>query len=564
MDVIKAAVQLGLKAQSTLAVSAEEGCHTYGQLLHSALSLSSEIKSLLHKTRNSDASNGPTSRDAALKSLHDLEGARVGIIAKPCAEFVVGMWATWLCRGIAVPLALSHPEAELLHVLTDADVAVVMGTPDYQTRLLDVAQKCSAQFCLLPQVPSFESHENVLTGALPSVGVFEQVLAQVTGLSAFEDETPGLIIYTSGTTGKPKGVVHTHSGMNAQVKMLTQAWEYSMGDRFLHCLPLHHVHGVFNGLLAPLYAGAMVEFLPKFSVRGVWKTWSDSYSITGPKAANAITVFTGVPTMYAYLLEGYKSMEEDAQKVAALAARQLRLMMCGSSALPQTVMNEWEKLTGHRLLERYGMTEFVMALSNPYHGERKPGTVGRPLPGVQVKIVEDDTSVPGVGELCVKSPSLFKEYWRQPQVTKDSFDEDGYFKTGDSVTMDKDGYYVILGRSSVDILKVGGYKLSALEIEAVLLEHPAIAECAVLGLPDVYYGEAICAVVVLTEKAKSEAMEKSEPALDLPKLQAWAKERLAPYKTPAKLQIWELMPRNAMGKVNKKELKKLLTNENAL
>lgn len=257
--------------------------------------------------------------------------------------------------------------------------------------------------------------------------------------------------------------------------------------------------------------------------------------------------------MYAYLLQGYKSMNEDAQKIAASAAGKLRLMMCGSSALPQPVMSEWERLTGHRLLERYGMTEFMMALSNPYNGERRSGTVGKPLPGVQVKIVEDDASAPGVGELHVKSPSLFKEYWRQPQVTEDSFGEDGYFKTGDSVTMDKDGYYIILGRSSVDILKVGGYKLSALEIEAVLLEHPAISECAVLGLPDEFYGEIIGAIVVFDDQAKSEAA-----VLDLPQLQLWAKERLAPYKIPTRLEIWEAMPRNAMGKVNKKELKNLL------
>lgn len=565
MDVIKAAVHLGSKVQSTLAVSAEDTCHTYAQLLQTALSISTELKTILstqkaHVLEKIDVSNGPKKGSTAPHSFHDFEGARVGIIAKPSAEFVAGIWATWLCRGIAVPLALSYPEAELLHVLTDADVSVVLGTTDYQARLLEVTEKTSSYFCLLPHVPSFEPKEaNGSKATDTNEAPFEQVLAQVTSLSAIEGETPGLIIYTSGTTGKPKGVVHTHSGMNAQVKMLSQAWEYTIEDRFLNCLPLHHVHGLFNGLLAPLYVGAMVEFLPKFSVRGVWKRWSESYPAEGVKGANAITVFTGVPTMYAYLLQGYKGMDEDAQKVATSAAQQLRLMMCGSSALPQPVMNEWEKLTGHRLLERYGMTEFVMALSNPYHGARKAGTVGKPLPGVQVKIVADDAAIPDVGELYVKSPSLFKEYWRKPEVTEDSFGEDGYFKTGDSVTIDKDGYYIILGRSSVDILKVGGFKLSALEIEAVLLEHPSIAECAILGLPDQYYGEVICAVVVLNDQVKSEAIGKADPPLTLPQLQVWAKERLAPYKTPTRLKVWETMPRNAMGKVNKKELKKLLT-----
>lgn len=567
---IKAAVNLGLKAQSTLAVSSEESCHTYGQLLHSAVLLASEIKSLLpvQKTHLSEvrkAVHGTKGPAAAIHYPHDLEAPRVGIIAKPCPEFVAGLWATWLCRGIAVPLALSHPEAELLHVLSDADVALVMSTPDHQSRLRDASQKCAAQFCLLPQVPSCEVEEaQVANGTDESRGQFEQILSEVTSMSTIEGESPGLIVYTSGTTGKPKGAVHTHFGMNAQVKMLSQVWEYTVDDRFLHCLPLHHVHGLFNGLLAPLYSGAMVEFLPKFSVRGVWKKWSDYYPMDGPKAANATTVFTGVPTMYAYLLQGHNSMDEHAKKVAASAARQLRLMMSGSSALPQPVMVDWERLTGHRLLERYGMTEFVMAVSNPYRGERRPGTVGMPLPGVQVKILEDNIDAPGIGELCVKSPSLFTEYWRQPKMTKDAFEEDGYFKTGDSVSIDKDGYFTILGRSSVDILKVGGYKLSALEIEATLLEHPAIEECAVVGLPDLYQGEAVCAVVVVAEKAKSEAKVNFEPPLDLPKLQAWSKERLAPYKMPTKLQIREAMPRNAMGKVNKKELKSLLMGDATL
>eukprot|EP00250_Pteridium_aquilinum_P019685 c24533_g1_i3 orf=486-2168(-) len=559
MDVIKAAVQLGSKAHSTIAVSAEESAYSYLQLLQAALSISSELKTIIasqkaHTSETSVASNGPMNGCSAAH----FEGPRVGIVAKPSAEFVAGMWATWLCRGIAVPLALSYPESELLHVLTDAEVSIVLGTPDHEARLSEASQKASSHFFLLPPVNRFEEASDlkpVDTDEFSSL----QMLDQITSLSTIEGTTPGLIVYTSGTTGKPKGVVHTHSGMNAQVKMLSEAWEYTSDDRFLHCLPLHHVHGLFNGLLAPLYAGAMVEFLPKFSVTGVWQRWSESYPSEGVKGKYATTVFTGVPTMYAYLLQGYKKMNGDAQKVAAAAARQLRLMMCGSSALPVTVMTEWEALTGHRLLERYGMTEFVMALSNPYHGARKAGTVGKPLPGVEVKIVEDDPAVPGVGELCVKSPSLFQEYWRQPKVTEDSFRDDGYFKTGDAATIGNDGYYIILGRSSVDIMKVGGFKLSALEIEAVLLEHPSIAECAVLGLPDVYYGEVICVVAVLSDHAKSEVAGKAEPPLSLSQLQEWAKERMAPYKAPSRLEIWETLPRNALGKVNKKELKKLLT-----
>ncbi|CAN6456541.1 unnamed protein product [Victoria cruziana] len=234
-----------------------------------------------------------------------------------------------------------------------------------------------------------------------------------------------------------------------------------------------HVHGLVNALFAPLYAGSVVEFMPKFSVRGIWQRFRESYPKDGNKADDAITVFTGVPTIYTRLLQGYGAMDSDLQLASASAARQLRLMMCGSSALPYPVMQQWENITGHRLLERYGMTEFVMAISNPLKGVRKGGTIGKPLPRVQVKIIAEDGSDSGTadaGELCVKSPSLFKEYWKLPEVTKESFVDGGFFKTGDTVKVDEDGYYIILGRSSADIMKVGGYKLSALEIEAVLFE----------------------------------------------------------------------------------------------
>ncbi|KAJ6309006.1 hypothetical protein OIU76_018574 [Salix suchowensis] len=312
--------------------------------------------------------------------------------------------------------------------------------------------------------------------------------------------------------------------------------------------------------------GSTVEFMPKFSVRGVWQRWRESYPPNGSKADDAITVFTGVPTIYSRLIQGYEAMDPDQQAASASAARQLRLTMSGSSALPLPVMQEWEAITGHRLLERYGMTEFVMAISNPLRGVRKAGTVGKPFPGVQVKIAEDpnENDTTGVGELCIRSPSMFKEYWKLPSefnyiiVTEDSFTDDGFFRTGDAGKIDEDGYYVILGRTSADIMKVGGYKLSALEIESALLEHPVVAECCVLGLPDKTYGEAVCAIIVPVEAAKR---KQESSAISLEELCEWAKDKLAPYKLPTRLFLWESLPRNAMGKVNKKELKKVLADE---
>lgn len=537
MEVLKAATRQGSEVRNSVAIRADQKSYTYAQLVSSATSISKLI----------DGDKGSRS----------LGGARIGIVAKPCAEFVAGVLGTWLSGGVAVPLALSYPETELLHVINDSEISVILSTEDYQTVLQSAAAKSKAMFSLIPPVPSVSPSTNAL-----GQSQFGDHVGEDGSLPA---EDPALIVYTSGTTGKPKGVVHTHKSIAAQVKTLTEAWEYTSSDQFLHCLPLHHVHGLFNALLAPLYAGSTVEFMPKFSVRGIWQRWRESYPINSNKSNDAITVFTGVPTMYTRLIQGYSTLEPELQSASASAARQLRLMMCGSSALPQPVMQEWESITGHRLLERYGMTEFVMAVSNPLKGMRKAGTVGKPFPGVEAKIVEDTSGgdAMGVGELCVKSPSLFKEYWKLPEVTKESFTNDGFFRTGDAVRVDEDGYIVILGRTSADIMKVGGYKLSALEIESVLLEHQDIAECCVLGLPDKDYGEAVTAILVLESEAEAKRKrdEESKPAMSLEELCSWAKDKLAPYKLPTRLIVWDSLPRNAMGKVNKKELKKLLAGE---
>ncbi|KAL9247342.1 hypothetical protein vseg_020783 [Gypsophila vaccaria] len=562
MDVVKAVAKRAPAASNSIAVRADRKSYSYGQLILSAQRISGLLSTTASRGTFEGKQHGhsPMSVDKG-EAFASGDGMRVGIVAKPSAEFVAGVLGTWLSGGVAVPLALSYPEAELLHVMNDSDVSVVLSTEDHQELMQTIASKTSAQFSLIPPVRSINSEAETITdGYSESEGSSESpdIAAKAEGDNA------ALVIYTSGTTGKPKGVIHTHKSVLAQVQMLTEAWGYSCSDQFLHCLPLHHVHGLFNALLAPLYAGASVEFMPKFSVSGIWQRWRESYPTDRAQVDNAITVFTGVPTMYTRLIQGYEAMQPDVQAPSASAASKLRLMMCGSSALPYPVMQQWESITGHRLLERYGMTEFVMALSNPLQGLRKGGTVGKPLPGVEVKIISDDASgnaATPVGELCVKSPSLFREYWKLPEVTKDSFTDDGFFKTGDAVTTDEDGYFVILGRTSADIMKVGGYKLSALEIEAALLEHPAVSECCVFGLPDKTYGEAVCAIIVPQEEIKKKREEESKPALTLEELSSWAKEKLAPYKLPTKLYLWESLPRNAMGKVNKKELKKSLAAE---
>lgn len=562
MEVAKAALIRASATHETVVIRAENKSYSHAQIVSSAQNISNLLCNIdskyMHegcKTKSSHSLEG----NARAKYL---DGARIGIVAKPSAEFVAAVLGTWLSGGVAVPLALSYPEAELLHVMNDSDVSVILSTQEHQELMENVAAKSSAHLSFIPAVTSISSKANLNDrSGNGECDMITKLIADIEDSRMAEGDDPALILYTSGTTGKPKGVVHTHKSIISQVQILTEAWEYTCADQFLHCLPLHHVHGLFNALLAPLYAGSVVEFMPKFSVRGVWQRWRESYPKDGSKADDAITLFTGVPTMYTRLLQGYATMDPDLQVASASAARQLRLMMCGSSALPYPVLKQWEEITGHRLLERYGMTEFVMALSNPLHGTRKGGTVGKPLPRVEVKIIAEDengTCTEGAGELCVRSPSLFKEYWKQPKVTKESFVDDGFFKTGDTVTVDEDGYYVILGRSNADIMKVGGYKLSALDIEAVLLEHEVVSECCVLGLPDKDYGEIVCVIIVPQADAKIKAEKELKPAISLEELRNWSKEKLAPYKIPSRLYLWDSLPRNAMGKVNKKELKKLL------
>ena len=249
--------------------------------------------------------------------------------------------------------------------------------------------------------------------------------------------------------------------------------------------------------------------------------------------------------MYHRLLEHYDALDAAGQREARRAAQRLRLTVSGSSACPTPIQERWKALSGHYLLERYGMTEIGMALSNPLAGERRPGSVGRPLPGVQVRL--DGTGGGGgsrSGELQVRGPAVFREYVGSPEQTAEAFDSEGWFLTGDTAAVDADGYWTILGRTSVDILKVDGYKISALEIESQLLDHPRIRECAVVGLEDEAHGQVVGLLAAF----------EGEPPPSLEEIRAWARERLAPYKLPRLLAVTDALPRNAMGKVNKKEL----------
>jgi malonyl-CoA/methylmalonyl-CoA synthetase len=344
-----------------------------------------------------------------------------------------------------------------------------------------------------------------------------------------------MILYTSGTTDRPKGVVTTHANLRAQVASLVEAWGWTADDRILHVLPLHHTHGIVNVLLCALWSGATCEMPGGFDAQRTWERF----------LKGGLTLFMAVPTIYVKLIAAYDEAPPELQQRMRAACRQFRLMVSGSAALPVSTFQRWREISGHDLLERYGMTEIGMALSNPLHGERRPGTVGQPLPGVRVRSVGEggvlvtQDRVPG--ELQVRGPGVFGEYWDRAAATRESF-VDGWFRTGDVVVVE-DGYYRILGRSSVDIIKSGGYKISALEIEEALRTHPGVQDCAVVGLEDPEWGERVCAAIV----GAAEPVE----------LQRWLAERLAPYKVPRRwLQLPEL-PRNAMGKVTKPDVKRL-------
>jgi malonyl-CoA/methylmalonyl-CoA synthetase len=256
-----------------------------------------------------------------------------------------------------------------------------------------------------------------------------------------------------------------------------------------------------------------------------------------------------VPTIYVKLIAAWEAASPERRKALSQACAHLRLMVSGSAALPVNTLERWQQISGHTLLERYGMTEIGMALSNPLHGSRVPGSVGSPLAGVSVRLVDERGAAvaPGTpGEIEVRGPGVFQEYWGKPDATREAFRQ-GWFRTGDTAVIEN-GVYRILGRSSIDIIKSGGHKISALEIEEVLRQHPAIAECAVVGVADPEWGERVAAAVVLHPGH----------ALDLDGLRSWAKERLAVHKVPSRLLLLASLPRNAMGKVTKPVLAKLL------
>jgi malonyl-CoA/methylmalonyl-CoA synthetase len=452
-----------------------------------------------------------------LGSRKDLEEDRVAFLTPRGFTYAACQWGIWRAGGIAVPLCELHPPAELSYAIQDADASVVVAHPEFAGRLQPIAEALHVPFLVTDEVL------NASLGRLPEI----------------EPERRAMILYTSGTTGRPKGVVTTHLNLEAQITSLVEAWEWTPDDYVLHVLPLHHVHGIINILACSLWVGARCKILPRFDARDVWQEFMDQ----------DLTLFMAVPTVYVRLMAAWEGESPERRRLLSRACRKLRLTVSGSAALPVSVFEKWKAVSGHDMLERYGMTEIGMALGNPLDGRRVPGHVGSPLPQVKVRLVDEHgypVSLGSQGEIQVRGPTVFLEYWRRPDETRKAF-RDGWFQTGD-VAVEKGGIYRILGRKSTDIIKTGGYKVSALEIEETLRSHPAVQDCAVVGLEDPEWGERVSAGITLREGE----------ALEADALRGWAKERLAPYKVPSRILFLEALPRNAMGKITKPALKELL------
>ena len=373
------------KYQDRTAIIASEGVFSYQDLLTYSHQVASKLL------------NGKT----------DLREERIAFIIPSGFYYVAVQWGIWRSGGIAVPLCVSHPLPELEYVIDDTQASTIVSAPEFKGLIQPLAEQKGCRFLSTEEI--FAGHEVTL----PDVEVSRRAL----------------ILYTSGTTGKPKGVVITHSNIQAQVNSLVSAWGWTNSDRILHVLPLHHIHGIVNVLTCALWSGAQCQMLPKFDAQKVWQIFEQG----------DLTLFMAVPTMYVKLITVREQADSQRQRKMSAGCQKMRLMVSGSAALPVSVLQKWQTISGHFLLERYGMTEIGMALSNPLQGERLAGYVGQPLPQVEVRLVDENgnpVAPQTAGEIQVKGPNIFLDYWQKPEATAKAF-ADGWFCTGDLAIQEK-------------------------------------------------------------------------------------------------------------------------------
>jgi malonyl-CoA/methylmalonyl-CoA synthetase len=426
-------------------------------------------------------------------------GDRLLVSAATSMDLVVAYLGALRMGLVVVPVNTAYREREVAHIVGDArPAAAVVDDPERG----DWARRAAGGDLLVagPEVD--------LPGGDPPP------------LDRSGPGDPALLCYTSGTTGAPKGAVLAHGNLLASAEALRLAWRWSPRDRLVLALPLFHIHGLGVGLHGTLLAGASAVLLARFEVDAVLDAARDQEA----------TLFFGVPTMYARLAGSPRAGE----------LGRLRLCVSGSAPLPPAVFRRLAERAGQRVLERYGMTETIMNVSNPYDGERRPGTVGLPLPGVELRLAGGDE-----GEVLLRGPNVFSGYWGDPEATAEAFDPDGWFRTGDLGRFDERGYLRIEGRSK-ELIITGGFNVHPREVEELLCEHPGVAEAAVVGVPSEEWGEQVAAFVVPADPAAPPDREA---------LSAWAAERLAGFKRPRVLHYVEALPRNALGKVTKHALR---------
>jgi acyl-CoA synthetase (AMP-forming)/AMP-acid ligase II len=448
---------------------------------------------------------------AGLRARGIRAGDRVAVLGSTAPTTAIAILAAIDGGAVAVPLNPRYREAELAHVVRDSGAALAVVDAALADRLATA-------------VPELERVDVDTLAHEPT----DETLAPA------DDDAPAVIVYTSGTTGPSKGVELSLRAIVENARAVGGLWGLCAGDVLVLALPLFHVHGLCVGLAGALVHGTAVRMHPRF----------DAAAIVRDFAEHGATVFMGVPTMYVQLLEHLARVPGDA---AALAGA--RLFTAGSAALSESVHARFEALTGQRILERYGMTETLITLSNPLVGERRPGSVGKPIAGAEIRIVDDDTrdvASGDAGELLVRAPWLMRGYHGAPAATADAFSE-GWFRTGDVAIRDGDGYVRIVGRTSTDIVKTGGFKVATREIEDAIAEVEGVAEVAVVGVPDERWGERIVAAVVATPHVDATALSEA--------VVAHVRMRLADYKTPREVRIVAELPKTAMGKVEKVRLR---------
>ncbi len=454
-----------------------------------------------------------------LASLDLPAGARIAVQVEKSVEAMVLYLATLRAGFVFLPLNTAYQSAEIEYFIGNAEPAVVVCTAKNFGWVSKIAFTAGTQHVF---TLNDDRTGSLLERAAQGSEHHEMAVKNANDLAA--------ILYTSGTTGRSKGAMLTHGNLLSNAQVLKDYWGWKPDDVLIHALPIFHVHGLFVALHGALLNGSKMIWLGKFDPRTVIQKL--------PQA----TVFMGVPTLYVRLLA------EPGLTVEAV--RHMRLFIAGSAPLLIETFNDWQARTGHTILERYGMSETLMLTSNPYEerdGERRGGTVGFPLPGVSLRVQDDEgRPVPAgeIGGIQVKGPNVFKGYWRMPEKTAEEFTPDGYFKTGDVGKIDALGYVTIVGRSK-DLIISGGYNVYPAEIEGYINELPGVAESAVVGIPHADFGEVGVAVVIA----------KPGVALDPGQIIASLKSKLANFKVPKQCFVVDALPRNTMGKVQKNILR---------